>query len=267
MVRKFTTVFGVLIVVILGTFQVADAQAARTPSVQLRCDHGTAGCAGMAGDFAAPDGGAIETVAIEVHDIATGRIVDVTTDGCEVTTRDGTPSTIQVHCMIEGAAFGISGDITWSVVINGVVVWTSPVTPTRCDAGPTTTTTTVAPDTGGVEPPGTTTTTTATTTTTTIASPPPATTTTVPDDQTVIETTMVSSTTSTPPDQATTTTVVTLVSPTGSAPPPATTAADTADEEILPVTGVSLGALGGAGAMMLALGLGLEAVSTRRRMS
>ena len=267
MVRKFTTVFGVLIVVILGAFQVADAQAARTPSVQLRCDHGTAGCAGMAGDFAAPDGGAIETVAIEVHDIATGRIVDVTTDGCEVTTRDGTPSTIQVHCMIEGAAFGIAGDITWSVVINGVVVWTSPVTPTRCDAGPTTTTTTVAPDTGGVEPPGTTTTTTATTTTTTIASPPPATTTTVPDDQTVIETTMVSSTTSTPPDQATTTTVVTLVSPTGSAPPPATTAADTADEEILPVTGVSLGALGGAGAMMLALGLGLEAVSTRRRMS
>lgn len=264
MARKITTAIGLILVIVLGVLQVAEAEAARTPQVRLECGHGSVGCAGMTGDFSTADGRAVDSVEVVVTDVRTGAVVDVTTSGCEVRTRADIPHMVQIHCMIEGSDFGIEGDITWSVLLNGVTVWVSPATPTRCDAPPTT----EPPAPGGVTPPKTTTTTTSTTTTTTTTTTPtlapeapppvapPVTTTTVGEAQPPTDTTIVTAVSSTtgPPADTTTTTIVTLVSPAGSEPP----GTDTAAEEILPVTGVSLGAIGGIGAILLLVGWAIE---------
>jgi hypothetical protein len=256
MARKLMTAIGLILVIVLGVLQVADAQAARPPEVHLKCDHGTAGCAGMSGELATADGSTIESVAIVVRDAATGNVVTVTSAGCEVAAREDVPHIVRIECMIDAAVLGFDGDITWSVVLNGVAVWTSPVTPSRCTPPPTTT----PPTPGGEVPPETT-----TTTTTTVAAAtttlPPSPTTTPPAEQPVTDTTVVTAASSTtgPPADTTTTTVVTLVSP-ASSEPPGDTAAPT--EEILPVTGVSLGVIGGIGVMLLLIGMALE-VRTR----
>ncbi len=260
MARKITTAIGLIVVIVLGVLQVADAEAARSPEARLDCDHGTTGCAGMAGDFSTADGWSVETIQVVVTDVTTGAVVDVTSSGCEVTARDGVPHMVQIHCMIEGAALGIDGDITWSVLLNGATVWVSPVTPTRCDTPPT-----PPPTPGGVTPPETTTTTTTTTTTAPETPPPaapPATTTTVAEEQPATDTTVVTAVSSTtgPLADTTTTTVATLVSPAGSEPP----GDDTATEEILPVTGLSLGVIGGIGGILLLVGWAIE-VRTRPR--
>jgi hypothetical protein len=263
MARKISTAIGLILVIVLGVLQVADAEAARTPEVRLNCEHGTVGCAGMAGDFSTADGSSVDSVEVLVTDVTTGAVIDVTSNGCEVSMRADIPHTVQVHCMIEGAAMGIDGDITWSVLLNGVTVWTSPVTPTQCERPATTT----PPTAGGVTPPQSTTTTSTTTTTTTIApeapppTTPPATTTTIAEEQPATDTTVATAVSSTtgPPADTTTTTVATLVSPAGSEPP----GTDTVTEEILPVTGLSLGVIGAIGAILLLVGWAIER-NTRR---
>lgn len=246
------TAIGLILVIVLGVLQVADAEAARSPEVRLHCEHGAIGCAAMAGDFSTSDGWSVESVEVVVTDVATGAVVDVTSSGCEVTGKGDVPHLVKIHCMIEGAALGIDGDITWSVRLNGVTVWVSPVTPTRCDTEPTT-----PPATGEITPPETTTTT--TTTTAAPETPPPApvvTTTTLGAEQPSTDTTIVTAVSSTtgPPADTTTTTVVTMVSPAGSEPP----GTDTAAEEILPVTGLSLGAIGAIGGILLLAGWAIE---------
>lgn len=118
------------LIVVVGVGQAAEPLA---PTLRLDCDHAAQGCAGMNGDFSSPDGAAITSVAVEVRDLTANAVHDVPAIGCRMRTQAENPSTTRVHCMVEGAKLGIAGYITWSVAVNGSVVWTSPATPTRCE--------------------------------------------------------------------------------------------------------------------------------------
>ena len=257
MAKRLATTTMAVVVFLMAVLGVAHATDTSSPTVRLDCAHGVEGCAGMNGDFATDSGAPITSFAVYVEDLTTGAVIDVTTTGCRLTTRPENPETVLVTCMIDGSTMGIDGDIIWSVWVNGDQVWASAPTPTRCDVPESeeTTTTAVAPQAGG--PP------------TTIADATTTTTTAVPPD--VTDTTDVES-----PTDTTDTTVATLVSSVG---PPTTTGTLTgsvtgpvtdtavvtvAAQETLPVTGISLGALGGVGLTILGVGVALEGLARRK---
>lgn len=133
LLRRISTLLVATIAFFVIVIGPGEAAEPLVPTVRLDCEHAAQGCAGMNGDFSSPDGTAITSVAVEVRDVMTGAVYDVTASGCRMRTQAGNPAAVRVHCMIEGANLGIAGDITWSVIVNGSVVWTSPATPTRCE--------------------------------------------------------------------------------------------------------------------------------------
>lgn len=243
--RLATTGMGT-VVFILALLGGAHATDASSPEVRLDCEHGVAGCAGMSGEFTTDDASPITSFVVDVQDMATGTVIDVTATACRLATRPENPETTLVTCMLDASELGIDGDIVWSVWVNGDEVWASAPTPTRCAPEPTTpeptTTTTIAPIVEEPPPsvPG--------STTTTTTAPPQVNTTKPP-----------------PPADVSDTTIGFLVSPDG--PPPTigtTTGTGTevvmvAAQETLPATGISLGVLAALGLTLLGVGVAIEA--------
>ena len=145
----------------------------------------------------------------------------------EVWTPDYPEGELQVVLAAPGDSWSIEGPATFAIVHRTPkqVDWKTFTVPGGCDVPETTTTTTLPPD---------------TTTTTSTTLPEVTTTTEAPPDETT--------TTTTPPETTTTTTEAPPVTTTTEAPPPPE----------LPVTGLSLEAIGGIGAALLLIGWAIE---------
>lgn len=252
--RLATTGMGT-VVFLLALLGGAHATDASSPEVRLDCEHGVAGCAGMSGEFTTDDASPITSFVVDVQDMATGTVIDVTATACRLATRPENPETTLVTCMLDASELGIDGDIVWSVWVNGDEVWASAPTPTRCAPEP------ITPEPITPEP------TTPEPTTTTIApiveEPPPS----VPESTTTTTTAppQVDTTKPPPPADVTDTTTGFLVSPVG--PPPTigttmgtgTEVVTVAAQETLPATGISLGVLAAMGLTLLGVGVAIEA--------